>query len=269
MSLLQLTVLALVQGVTEFLPISSSAHLILVPVLFGWPDQGLLIDVAVHVGTLVAVMAFFGREVAAMLRGLADWREPGLLAQPGRRLAVLIVVATLPVVVVGLLARDWVAGDGRSIAVIGWATLGFGLILWLADRIGGTARRLDQIGLRDAFLIGCAQVLALIPGTSRSGITMTAARLLGYGREDGARFSLLLSIPTIAAAGLLMTRDLVRLGELRLGLDALLAASMAGFAALAAIALLLRWLRSATFLPFVLYRVVLGVILLAVAYRIV
>jgi undecaprenyl-diphosphatase len=265
MCLLQLAVLSLVQGVTEFLPISSSAHLILVPVFLGWPDQGLLIDVAVHVGTLVSALVFFGREVRQMLAGALDW-QGGLLEQPGRRLALMIVVATLPVVVAGLLLKDWVATDGRSMALIGWTTLGFGLLLWLADRRGG-GRRFDDIGFRDALLIGCAQVLALVPGTSRSGVTMTAARALGYAREDGARFSLLLAIPTITAAGMLLGRDLVRLGELRVGLDAAIAAGLSFVSALAAITLLLRWLRRATFLPFVVYRVALGLILLVVAHR--
>jgi len=266
MSDLQIVVLALVQGITEFLPISSSAHLILVPILVGWPDQGLLLDVAVHIGTLVAVLIFFAREVALMFQGVADWRQPGLFAQPGRRLAGQILLATLPVVIAGFLIRDWVAAGGRSMALIGWTTLGFGLLLQLADRIGGQERRFADIGFRDAFLIGCAQILALVPGTSRSGITMTAARLLGYAREDGARFSLLLAIPTTAAAGALATLGIIRLGERELGLDALLAAALACASALAAMALLLRWLRHAGFWPFVVYRVVLGLILLAIAY---
>lgn len=266
MSELQIVVLALVQGITEFLPISSSAHLILVPIVFGWPDQGLLLDVAVHIGTLLAVLIFFGREIGAMSKGLTDWREPGLIAQGGRRLAGQIVVGTLPVVIVGFLIKGWVADGGRSLALIGWTTLGFGILLFAADRIGAKERRFSDVTFRDAFLIGCAQVLALVPGTSRSGITMTASRLLGFEREDGARFSLLLAIPTTAAAGVLGTYQIIRLGERDLGLDAIVAAALACLSALAAIAFLLRWLRHAGFLPFVIYRVVLGVVLLAVAY---
>lgn len=267
MSFVQIFVLAIVQGVTEFLPISSSAHLILTPILFGWDDQGLLIDVATHIGTLVAVLVYFGREVAAMFRGLADWREPGLVAQPGRRLAALIVLATLPVVVVGFLVKDWVADGARSMTLIGWTTVIFALVLWAADRIGAQTRRFDDIGFRDALLIGCAQVVALVPGVSRSGITMTASRFLGYAREDGARFSLLLAIPTTAAAGALATWQIVRLGRLSVGIDALLAAVIACAAALAAIGLLLRWLRHAGYTPFVVYRLAIGLLLLYVAYR--
>jgi undecaprenyl-diphosphatase len=266
MSELQIVVLALVQGITEFLPISSSAHLILVPVVTGWPDQGLLMDVAVHIGTLAAVLIFFGREVAFMFRGFSDWREPGLFAQPGRRLAGQIVTGTVPVVVAGFLIRGWMGAEGREVALIGWTTLGFGILLYLADRIGGQERRLDDFTFRDAFLIGCAQVLALVPGTSRSGITMTVSRLLGFAREDGARFSLLLAIPTTAAAGTLATYEIIRLGQRDLNVDAVLAAVLACMSALAAIAFLLRWLQRSTFAPFVVYRCVLGVVLLAYAY---
>lgn len=266
MSQLQIAVLAIVQGITEFFPISSSAHLILVPFVFGWPDQGLLLDVAVHIGTLLAVLIFFGREVGAMFKGLTDWREPGLFAQGGRRLAGQIVLGTVPVVIVGFLLKDWVADGGRSVALIGWTTLGFGILLFAADRICAKERRFSDVTFRDAFLIGCAQVLALVPGTSRSGITMTASRLLGFDREDGARFSLLLAIPTTAAAGTLGVYEIVRLGQRDLGMDAIVAGAMACVSALAAIAFLLRWLRHAGFLPFVIYRVVLGLVLLAVAY---
>lgn len=267
MSDFQIVVLALVQGITEFLPISSSGHLILVPMLTGWPDQGLLMDVAVHIGTLAAVVIFFGREVTLMFKGLADWREPGLLAQPGRRLAAQIILGTLPVVIVGFMIRGWVGEGGRSMALIGWTTLGFGILLYLADRIGGQHRRLGDLTFHDAFLIGCAQVLALVPGTSRSGVTMTTARLLGFAREDGARFSLLLAIPTTAAAGALATFEIVRLGQRDLSLDAVLAGVLACLSALAAIAFLMRWLQHASFTPFVVYRCVVGLILLAYAYR--
>lgn len=266
MSELQIVVLALVQGITEFLPISSSGHLILVPMFTGWPDQGLLLDVAVHIGTLAAVLIFFGREVALIFKGFADWREPALFAQPGRRLAGQIVLGTVPVVVAGYLLRGWVGDGARSIALIGWTTLGFGILLYLADRIGGQHRRLDDFTFRDALLIGCAQVLALVPGTSRSGVTMTAARLLGFAREDGARFSLLLAIPTTAAAGALATFEIIRLGQRDLNFDAVLAAVLACLSALAAIAFLMRWLQHATFTPFVVYRCLLGLVLLAYAY---
>src|SRR5512134_3301620 len=200
MALLQVIVLAVVQGITEFLPISSSAHLIIVPQVFGWPDQGILLDVAVHVGTLLAVIIYFRRDVHAIISGCI-----GMLR--GRRdgnvkLVLLLAIGTLPVILAGLLIQDHME-NLRDIRLLGWTTLVFGIILYLADRFGGTARRLAEMHNADAVMIGLAQMLALVPGISRSGITMTAARALGVGREDAARFSLLLSIPTIIGAGVL------------------------------------------------------------------
>jgi undecaprenyl-diphosphatase len=266
MSELQLAVLALVQGITEFLPISSSGHLILVPLLSGWPDQGLLIDVAVHLGSLVAVILYFRHDVGAMVRGLTDWRTPGLLGAPGRRLAVLVVIGTVPVIIAGLTLKTIGTEHLRSVTVIGWATLGFGLLLYAADRYGRDTRALRDMTCGGALWIGLAQVLALVPGTSRSGITMTAARALGYRRAEAARFSMLLSIPTILAAGSLLTLDLIALGEAQVSLQALAAIVLAFLSAWLAIALLMRWLQRATFTPFVIYRCVLGVALLLYAY---
>jgi len=266
MSDLQIAVLALVQGITEFLPISSSGHLILVPLLTGWPDQGLIIDVAVHVGSLGAVMLYFWRDVATMLQGLTDWRSGGLLDQPGRQLIVLVVIGTIPVVLAGLALKLVGTGNLRSAAVIGWATLGFGLLLYVADRWGARTRGVRDMGYGAALAIGLAQVLALIPGTSRSGITMTAGRALGLRRDEAARFSMLLSIPTIIAAGALLTLDLVEQGTDQLRADVLLAAGLALVSAWCSIALLMRWLERATFTPFVIYRCVLGLGLLAYAY---
>lgn len=265
MTLLQIVVLALVQGITEFLPISSSGHLVLVPVVADWPDQGLALDVAVHVGTLGAVVIYFWRDVALMLGGL--WRTLMGRRDPGARLFWQIAAATVPVVIAGLALRT-LLGDAyfRSIAVIGWTMLLFGVVLWLADRLSMTVKRLEHMAFSEAMVIGLAQVLALIPGTSRSGITMTAARALGYERADAARFSLLLSIPTILAAGLLAGLDIYRSGDTALTEAALLAAALAFVSALVAIALMMAWLRRASFTPFVIYRVVLGVVLLAVAY---
>jgi undecaprenyl-diphosphatase len=266
MSELQIAVLALVQGITEFLPISSSGHLILVPLLTGWPDQGLLVDVAVHVGSLGAVLLYFWRDVATMLGGLTDWRSGSLLEQPGRRLIVLVVVGTIPVVVAGLALKLVGTESLRSAAVIGWATLGFGLLLYLADRLGRQDRAVPDMAISTALAIGLTQVLALIPGTSRSGVTMTAARALGLRRDEAARFSMLLSIPTIIAAGTLLTLDLIELGETELRSDVLLAAGLAFLSAWASIALLMRWLAHASFTPFVIYRCLLGVGLLVYAY---
>ncbi|MGF1641226.1 MAG: undecaprenyl-diphosphate phosphatase [Rhodospirillales bacterium] len=264
MSILHLVVLALVQGITEFLPISSSGHLILVPFVAGWADQGLLIDVATHVGTLGAVLIYFRRDVWAMLAGLL--RLVRGRSDPGARLALLVVAATIPVVVAGLVLDRVYPQGFRSIVVIGWTTLVFGVLLYAADALGMTVRRLEHLRLSDAMVIGGSQILALIPGTSRSGITMTAARLLGFDRTDAARFSLLLSMPTILGAGVLKGLQLWRTGDAQLTGDALLVAGLALVAALVAIALMMAWLRRATFTPFVVYRVVLGLVLLAVGY---
>ena len=264
MPLLHIFVLALVQGITEFLPISSSGHLILVPELTGWDDQGLVIDVATHVGTLAAVLLYFRRDVAAMAAGFLS-----LLARRpdgGARLAMLLVIATIPTVIAGAALHQIGPEILRSAAIIAWTTLGFGLLLGIVDRICPTAGRVEDITIGGAVAFGLAQVLALVPGTSRSGITMTAGRMLGLGREAAARFSLLMSIPTILAAGTLASWDLYRAGDVTLGLDALLAALLSCGAALAAIALMMRWLRRASFLPFVIYRIVLGLGLLIWLY---
>jgi undecaprenyl-diphosphatase len=261
---LHIVVLALVQGITEFLPISSSGHLILVPIVAGWPDQGLMIDVAVHVGTLGAVLLYFWRDVWMMLAGLG--RVARGRWDPGARLAVLVIAATLPVVVAGFILDHFYPQGLRSIEVIGWTTLLFGIVLYLADAFGLTVRRMEHMRFSDAAVIGVSQVLALIPGTSRSGITMTAARMLGFDRTDAARFSMLLSMPTILGAGTLKGWELYQSGDAQLTADAFAVAGLAMVSALVAITLLMAWLRRATFTPFVVYRVVLGVLLLAFAY---
>ena len=265
LTLLQLAVIAVVQGITEFLPISSSGHLRLIPVLSDWPDQGLAIDVAVHVGTLLAVIAYLWRDVLAMLGGLI--RLGSGMAHPGVRLMLYLLVATIPVVAAGYAVTEFLGSAWRnSLEVIAWATLGFGLLLHLSDRIGLTVRRLEHMGLWSAFAIGLAQALALIPGASRAGVTMTAARLLGFERRDAARFSMLMSIPTILAAGAFAAGELVESGDPVLQSNALLAGGIAFVAALIAIAAMMGWLRRATFAPFVIYRVILGAALLGIVY---
>jgi len=252
----QLIVLAIVQGITEFLPISSSGHLILVPYFTGEADQGLMIDVALHVGTLGAVMLYLWRDIVRMLVGLG--RALRGRGDPGGRLALQLVVATLPLVAAGYAASRYLGDTLRSVEVIAWATLGFGILLWLVDRAGMTVRRIEHMSYAGALFIGCSQVLALIPGTSRSGITMTAARLLGFERSETARFSMLLSIPAIVASGTLQGIKLYQTGNAQLTVDAFIAAGLALAAALVAIAAMMGWLRRASFLPFVLYRIALG-----------
>lgn len=264
MPLLHLAILALVQGITEFLPISSSAHLVLVPKFTCWPDQGLLIDVAVHVGTLGAVMLYFWRDLAELATGL--WRVMKGRRDRNARLFGYIVIATLPVIAAGFALNHFYPRGLRGLEMIAWATLGFGVLLWVADKLGMTMRRMEHLKMGDALIVGFAQVLALIPGTSRSGITMTAARLLGMERPDAARFSMLLSIPVILGAGTLKGWELYESGDATLTQDAFAAAGLAFASALVAIALLMAWLKRSTFTPFVLYRVVLGLFLLSVAY---
>lgn len=265
MPLLHIIVLALVQGFTEFLPISSSGHLVLVPVFAGWQDQGILIDVAVHVGTLGAVMAYLWRDIVDMINGL--WRMvKGKGVNDGVKLAFFLVLGTLPVIGAGYWMNKVLPGGIRSIEVIGWATLGFGVLLWLTDRFGLTVRRMEHLKLFDVAVIGVSQVLALIPGTSRSGITMAAGRMLGMERPDCARFSMLLSIPTIVGAGVLKGLELYQRGDPMQMANALTAAGLAFVSAIIAIVLMMAWLKRASFTPFVLYRVALGSFLLLVAY---
>lgn len=264
MPLLHLAVLAIVQGITEFLPVSSSGHLVLVPVFTGWPDQGLLMDVAVHVGTLGAVLLYLWRDLFSMVGGLG--RVVRGRKDPAAWLAFYIVIATIPVIGAGYALNHYYPGGLRSLELIAWTTLGFGVLLGLTDKIGMTVKRMEHIRLVDALVIGCFQILALLPGTSRSGITMSAARLLGFERPDAARFSMLLSIPVILGAGLLKGLELHDSGDARLTADAFIAAGMAFVAALISIAVMMAWLRRASFAPFVFYRVALGCVLLAIAY---
>lgn len=265
MALLHIVVLALVQGLTEFLPISSSAHLILVPTITGWPDQGIEIDIAVHVGSLGAVIAYFHRDIVALASGAR-----GLVGGPWTvqtRLLLLFALSTLPIIAAGALFAALDIVDAlRSAEVIGWATLLFGILLYVVDRFSPSGRTMEEITVASALLIGIAQILALIPGTSRSGITMTMARLLGMTRSQAARFSLLLSLPTILAAGGYASLKLARADEAALGVDAVIAAILAFISAFVAIALLMRWLQHASFTPFVIYRVVLGLALLGWVY---
>ncbi|MPY71723.1 MAG: undecaprenyl-diphosphate phosphatase [Alphaproteobacteria bacterium] len=260
MTLLQLAVLAVVQGFTEFLPISSSGHLVLAPVVMGWPDQGLMLDVAVHVGTLGAVVVYLWRDLWMMVvdifRAFAGRRGPGL------KLAAYIVVATIPVIIAGLALKTAVPAGIRSAEVIGWSFIVFGVVLYLADRFGMTVRKIEHLSWAGAIYIGLAQVLALIPGASRSGTTITMARVLGMERREAARFSMMLSIPAILGAGVLEGKALLDSGDLALQATVVMAAGMAFVAALVAIVAMMGWLRHASYTPFVIYRVVVGAAIL-------
>ena len=260
METLQTVVLALVQGVTEFLPISSSAHLILVPRVFGWQDQGLAFDVAVHVGSLTAVLSYFFRDLRAMIGAWCANVATGA-STPDSRLAWAVIVATLPIVVIGLLVNSY-TDYLRDPIVIAAATGFFALVLWWAD---GYARTdYDEYGLswRQVWIIGFAQVLALIPGTSRSGITITAGLALGLSRRAAARFSFLLAIPTILAAGSLQTYELITDQAPTPWGTVLLGVVLSGVAAYTCIHWFLKLVERVGMLPFVIYRIALAVVLL-------
>jgi len=261
---LHIAILAVVQGITEFLPISSSGHLVLVSVALELPDQGLIMDVAVHVGTVGAIILYLWRDLWVIFIGLG--RAAKGRSDPSARLAGRIIIATLPLAAAGIGLNHYYPGGLRSLELIGWTTAGFGLLLLIADHIGLTLRRVEHLRFGDVIVIGLAQALALIPGTSRSGITMTAGRILGLERTDAARFSFLLSIPAIIGAGALKSYDLWKSGNAALTGDAALAASLAFIVALIAVALMMAWLRRATFTPFAVYRLIFGGAVLGFVY---
>ncbi len=264
MPLTILIILALIQGITEFLPVSSSGHLILFPQLTGTEDQGQALDIAVHVGTLFAVMIYFWSDVVRLFRGGIDILLRRNSADA--KLTWLMVLATIPVIIAGLILKLTGLADAmRSIVVIGWTMLIFGIVLYWFDTRSPETRKAEDWTLRDAIIMGLWQAIALIPGTSRSGATITGARALGFERSDGARLAMLMSIPTIIASGALLALDLT--GEdAALARDAAIAAAFAFFAALIALVLMMRLLRSVSFTPYVIYRVILGAFLLAYGY---
>ena len=226
-------------------------------------------DVAVHVGTLLAVMLYFWRDMFGMTGALGrSFRQITNHRKSDGEfwLFLKLVLATLPVVVAGFLVNKYMGADLRTLEIIGWATLGFGVLLYVADKMNMTVRAMEHISFGGAFFIGLMQVVALVPGTSRAGITMTAARFLGVERQDAARFSLLLSIPTIIGAGALKGYELYKSGDQVLLNDAVTVAGLSFLFALVAISLLMAWLRRASFTPFVIYRILLGGALVGIAY---
>ncbi|WP_407493997.1 undecaprenyl-diphosphate phosphatase [Pseudooceanicola sp. MF1-13] len=258
MPLFQLILLAVIQGITEFLPISSSGHLILLPQLTSMADQGQTIDVAVHVGTLGAVIVYFWSDVKQALLGVPRLLT-GRLDTPGARLAFLLIVATIPAILVGLVLKVTGLADAmRSALLIGITMLGFGIVLWWADQKSPAEREAREWNLREAWVLGLWQAVALIPGTSRSGITITGARFMGYARPDAAKISMLMSVPVIIASGLLLGADVVMSGDAIVAKDAAIGAGFAFVSAMLALVLMMRLLRTVSFMPYVIYRVVLG-----------
>lgn len=263
----QVVFLAVLQGLTEFLPISSSAHLILPSQLLGWTDQGLAFDVGVHIGSLMAVMIYFRQDIWRMI---VAWfgSMRGLGKTTDSMLAWYVIWATIPAVIMGFLFNSAVDHYGRSILVIAAATLIFGALLWWADVSRTEVKKLEKITLKDAIIIGLAQAMALIPGTSRSGITITTGLLLGLERQSAARFSFLLSIPVILGAGLLKGLELSHTGSLDQWTMILSGTLLAAISAYTCIHLFLKWLDKIGMLPFVIYRMLLGLVLLAVYFAV-
>lgn len=261
MDIIQIIVLALLQGLTEFLPISSSAHLILVPrIVPGWDDQGLAFDVAVHVGTLGAVIVYFRKELLGMSSG---WFISLLTRHQtaDSQLAWAVLFGTIPVGLFGLAFKGFIETYLRSPLVIATTTIVFAVLLWWADRKGKRLREEREIGWLDVLVIGCSQALALIPGTSRSGATMTAGLAMGLTREAAARFSFLLSIPVIILSGVLVTKDLIEQAVPVDWASIVSGAILAGVTAFICIHYFLKLLDRFGMLPFVAYRLTLGVIL--------
>ena len=265
MTLFEIIILAIIQGITEFLPISSSAHLILPSQLLGWKDQGQAFDVAVHLGSLLAVMIYFRQDISRMLFA---WLNSctGKGHNPDSRLAWWVIIGTLPAVVFGYLAKPLIEEYARSALVIAITTIGFGLLLWYADRKATLNKDIQQLNLKSVLWIGFSQALAVIPGTSRSGITMTSALMLGFSRDSAARFSFLLSIPVILGAGLLATKDLLESSQAVDWTAMLMGAAFSFVSAYACIYLFLSWISRIGMLPFVIYRLVLGAVLLGFVF---
>ena len=266
MPLLHLLLVAVIQGITEFLPISSSGHLILLPNLTGLDDQGQVIDVAVHVGTLFAVCLYFRQDVLLSIKGLGHLAT-GRHNSPAAKLSLMLIIGTIPVVIAGLILSITGLDDAlRSVAVIGWTMLGFGIVLYWFDQKSPETETYEDWSIKRAMILGLWQAIALIPGTSRSGITITGARSMGFNREAAARIAMLMSVPTIFASGTLLTVEVIGNADAQIAKDGAIAAVFAFLSALAALSFMMRLLKSVSFLPYVIYRVALGIILLAIAY---
>lgn len=258
MSIIEIIVLALIQGLTEFLPISSSAHLILPSQILGWEDQGLAFDVAVHVGTLVAVVIYFRKEVVDILGAwFKSFGAQG--ATDDSKLGWWIILGTIPAAVLGLIFKDLIELYLRSAWVIAVTTILFGLLLWYADVKGKQTQTIYQLNWKSALMIGMAQAMAMIPGTSRSGITMTAGLLLGMNKQSAARFSFLLAIPVISMMGLYYTVELALGDEVVDWTTLILGAGLSFVSAYACIFLFLKIIERMGMMPFVIYRLLLGI----------
>ena len=253
-------VLGLIQGLTEFLPISSSAHLRIFPDLFGWGDPGAAFTAVIQIGTELAVLIYFRKDIwrigSAWVRSLYT---PALRGAHDSRMGWYIIVGSLPIVVLGILLKDVIERDFRNLWIIGCTLIALGVVLGVADRVSRSNRTVDDMSLRHAVALGGAQALALIPGVSRSGATISMGRLLGYDREAATRFAFLLAIPAVVGAGLFELNEIPG-GDNAYGVGPTAVATVVSFlVGYAAIAWLLRYVSTRSYLPFVVYRVALGV----------
>ena len=258
MDLIQIVVLSIVQGVTEFLPISSSAHLIFTSKFFGWQDQGILFDIYVHGGSLLAIIYAFKKEVSILIqRAFSPYKQNLLLC---------LIIATLPVALAGFLGEDFIKKNFRSLEFLILTTFLFAIFLFIADKYGKKTNSIESIGLKDSFIVGMFQIFALMPGVSRSAITMIGALILSYSREDAARFSFLLSIPTLSAVLLGSSIDAIQ-SEETVDWSILIFGGLISFVtSLLCINLFLSFIQKIGFTPFVLYRIILSIILVGILW---
>jgi undecaprenyl-diphosphatase len=264
MSIEQILVLALIQGITEYLPVSSSGHLILVPALTGWSDQGFLVDMVTNLGTLFATIIYFWRDVVAMFWGMIDIAKRR--ATFNSALLTNVIIGTIPIIVAGIVLKlTHLDHYIRSPLLVAINSIVFGILLYAADAYGLFRRTVRDMTWQTALIVGMSQMFSLSPGTSRSGVTMTAGRALGFVRPEAARFSFLLSIPANAAASIFVIGNALKSGE-HLSGQVILTGILTFFIGLGTITVLMRWVRSTSFLPFVIYRVILGGVLLGLIY---
>ena len=261
--------LALIQGLTEFLPVSSSGHLILFAKYTNFGDQGQHIDIALHVGSLIAVVLYFYKTIKKMIIALFKHNFMPKFNIEGVRLAYYLLFATIPAIIIGGALSYFGTSWTRSTQIIGYSLIFYSLLLWYADSHFSTSKTLKNMRFYEAILIGLAQCLAFLPGTSRSGITITMGRFLGFNRSEVAKFSMLLSVPSIFGAGVLAISTLLKKDQISLMIDAYEAIGFSFVFSFLAIFLMMQWLRFATFLPFVIYRIILGVALLLDAYGVI
>lgn len=261
----QLLILAIIQGLTEFWPVSSSAHLNLVHLLTNMQDQGPLIDVAVHFGSLFAVLIYFWRDIVMLMRALGDLLRARFSKEA--LLLLYMILATIPLMIIGfILLKSGIYKQLRTIEVIAWANIVFAIVLWWCDKNPPLVRKLEDATWKDALFVGAAQVLSLIPGASRSGVTMSAARYLEFNRVEAARFSMLLAIPAILGLGLGTVYELYKSGDAALQSEAIFVGVLSFLTALFSIWFMMALLKRMTMLPFVVYRLILGVALLGYMY---